>query len=115
MDTGRQRTPVLEKHLVWLATIAQVAPLLGLLGTVLGMIRMFTSISYAGLGDPQALSGGISEAMITTALGLGIGIPALVAYNLLHSRAEDLIAEIEAYATRLLTNLRGHTDKKDEV
>jgi len=106
LDAGRQRTPQLEKHLVWLQTIAQAAPLLGLLGTVLGMIRMFTSISQAGLGDPQALSGGISEAMITTALGLGIGIPALVAYNLLLARSENLVAEIEAHATRLLSRMR---------
>ncbi len=113
MDTGRQKTPLLEKHLVWLATIAQAAPLLGLLGTVLGMIRMFGSISQAGLGDPQALSGGISEAMLTTAIGLAIGIPTLVAYNLLMSRAEGLVAEIEANATQLLARLR--REPEDEV
>jgi biopolymer transport protein ExbB len=106
LDTGRQKTPMLEKHLVWLATIAQAAPLLGLLGTVLGMIRMFGSISEAGLGDPQALSGGISEAMLTTAIGLAIGIPTLVAYNLLMARSEGLVAEIEANATHLLARLR---------
>jgi biopolymer transport protein ExbB len=106
VDTGRQETPLLEKHLVWLETIAQVSPLLGLLGTVLGMIKVFAAISIAGLGDPQALSEGISEAMVTTAVGLGIGIPTLVAYNLLASRASNLITEIEAYASRLVTRLR---------
>ena len=105
-DAGKQKTAVLERHLVWLQTIAQAAPLLGLLGTVLGMIKMFGSISIAGLGDPQALSEGISEAMLTTAVGLAIGIPTLVAYNLLASKAEDMIAEIEAYATQLLTTFR---------
>jgi biopolymer transport protein ExbB len=106
LDAGRQETPTLERHLVWLQTIAQAAPLLGLLGTVLGMIKVFASISLAGLGDPQALSEGISEAMITTAVGLGIGIPTLVAYNYLTARSEVLIAEIEAYASRLVSRLR---------
>lgn len=106
VDAGRQETPVLERHLVWLQTIAQAAPLLGLLGTVLGMIKVFASISLTGLGDPQALSEGISEAMLTTAVGLGIGIPTLVAYNYLTSRSDALIAEIEAYASRLVARLR---------
>ena len=106
LDTGRQETTQLERHLVWLQTIAQAAPLLGLLGTVLGMIKVFASISLAGLGDPQALSEGISEAMLTTAVGLAIGIPTLVAYNVLSARAEDLVTEIEAYAGRLVARLR---------
>jgi len=106
LDAGRQETVVLEKHLVWLQTIAQAAPLLGLLGTVTGMIKVFTSISVAGLGDPQALSEGISEAMVTTGVGLAIGIPTLVAFNLLTSKAESLISEIEANASRLVARLR---------
>jgi biopolymer transport protein ExbB len=106
VDAGRQETPVLERHLVWLQTIAQAAPLLGLLGTVLGMIKVFASISLAGLGDPQSLSEGISEAMFTTAIGLAIGIPTLVAYNYLAARSEALITEIEAYASRLVSRLR---------
>ncbi|NNF06912.1 MAG: MotA/TolQ/ExbB proton channel family protein [Candidatus Eisenbacteria bacterium] len=107
LDVGRQETTRLERHLVWLQTIAQAAPLLGLLGTVLGMIKVFSSISLAGLGDPQALSEGISEAMITTAVGLAVGIPTLVAYNLLAAKAEALITEIEAYASALVARLRG--------
>jgi len=111
IDAGRQETPVLERHLVWLQTAAQAGPLLGLLGTVLGMIKIFASITLSGLGDPQALSEGISEAMLTTAEGLTIGIPALVAYNYLTSRSESLIAEIEAYASRLVARLRpGHPE-----
>jgi biopolymer transport protein ExbB len=106
LDTGRQETPHLEKHMVWLQTIAQAAPLLGLLGTVLGMIKVFASISISGLGDPQALSEGISEAMLTTAVGLAIGIPTLIAYNLLTAKSEALITEIEAYASRLVTRLK---------
>jgi biopolymer transport protein ExbB len=106
LDTGRQKTVLLERHLVWLHTIAQAAPLLGLLGTVLGMIKMFASMSLSGLGDPGALSAGISEAMATTALGLGIGIPTLVAHNLLAAKSEALVVEIESYASDLVTRLR---------
>jgi biopolymer transport protein ExbB len=106
LDAGRQRTTLLERYLVWLQTIAQVAPLLGLLGTVTGMMKVFSSISLSGLGDPAALSEGISEAMITTALGLGIGIPTLVAYNLLAAKSEGLITEIEAHASSLIGRLR---------
>ncbi len=107
LDAGRQETPRLERNLVWLETIAQAAPLLGLLGTVLGMIKTFASISASGLGDPQVLSAGISEAMITTATGLAIGIPVLVAHNLLAARAESYAVEIEAQASRLLARLQG--------
>ena len=105
-DVGRERTPEIERHLFWLQTVAQASPLLGLLGTVFGMIRMFSSVSLAGLGDPQILSRGISEAMLATAEGLCIGIPALVAYNYLRSRSEHLIAEIEAHANRMVSRLR---------
>ena len=106
LDAGRQKTALLERHLVWLQTIAQAAPLLGLLGTVLGMIKMFASISLSGLGDPHALSEGISEAMATTAVGLAIGIPTLAAYNLLAARTEALVTEIEAHASHLTARLR---------
>ncbi len=106
LDVGRQETSRLERNLVWLQTVAQAAPLLGLLGTVLGMMKVFTAISVAGLGNPKVLSEGISEAMITTAVGLGIGIPALIAYNLLEAKAEGLVTAIEAHAGELVTRLR---------
>jgi biopolymer transport protein ExbB len=106
VDAGNQETPTIERNLFWLQTVAQAGPLLGLLGTVFGMIRMFSSVSLAGLGDPQILSRGISEAMLTTAEGLCIGIPALVAYNYLSSRAERLIVEVEGHANRLLARMR---------
>jgi biopolymer transport protein ExbB len=106
IDAGRQKTTLLERNLVWLQTIAQAAPLLGLLGTVFGMIKVFASISLSGLGDPHALSEGISEAMLTTAVGLSIGIPTLIAYNLLSAKSETLLTEIEAYASHLVARLR---------
>lgn len=113
LDAGRQETPKLERNLVWLETVAGVAPLLGLLGTVLGMIKTFGSISAAGLGDPQVLSEGISEAMITTAVGLGIGIPTLVAYNLFAARTEAYVVEIERHASRLLARWRRRHEGRD--
>ena len=106
IDAGRQETPAISRNLFWLQTVAQAAPLLGLLGTVFGMIQMFSSVSLSGLGDPQVLSSGISVAMLTTAEGLCIGIPTLVAYNYLSSRSEILIADIEACASRLVARLR---------
>lgn len=111
VDAGREETPKIERHLFWLQTVAQASPLLGLLGTVFGMIRMFGAVSLAGLGDPQILSRGISEAMLATAEGLCIGIPALVAFNYLTSRAEQLVAEIEAQASRMVARLRPQTEQ----
>jgi len=109
IDAGREKTPVIERHLFWLQTVAQASPLLGLLGTVFGMIKMFEAVSLAGLGDPQVLSKGISQAMLTTAEGLSIGIPALVMYNYLNARSEQMIAEVEAVAGRMVSRLRVQT------
>ena len=105
IDQGRQEARVLERGLIILETIAGIAPLLGLLGTVLGMIKVFQVVSEQGLGQTQALSGGISEALITTVVGLSIAIPALIAYNYFTHRVEDLILEIEKYTTSLMDRL----------
>ena len=96
----------LTRNLNVLEAVAAVAPLLGLLGTVTGMIRVFASVSAHGLGNPEHLSGGISEAMITTAAGLIIGIPALVAHYWLQGRAEGIIFGLEQNASRVLASLR---------
>lgn len=111
LETGRQESVRLMRNLRVLETVAAVAPLLGLLGTVVGMIRVFAGISHVGLGDPTQLSGGISEAMVTTAAGLIVGIPALVAHNWLEGRAHGIVFEIEVYATRLLDLLRVRQDR----
>ena len=105
-EAGRQEATKLTRRLGVLETVAAVAPLLGLLGTVLGMIRVFATISVAGLGNPETLSSGISEAMITTAAGLIIGIPALVAHNWLNGRADGIIFQLEFYASKVLDTLR---------
>ena len=105
-ESGRQEAVLITRRLGVLEVIAAVAPLLGLLGTVTGMIRVFGVVSTVGLGDPEHLSGGIAEAMVTTAAGLIIGIPSLVAYHWLQGRAEAIIFDLERYASRLLDMLR---------
>lgn len=106
-EQGRQEVARLERGLGLLETIAGVAPLLGLLGTVLGMIDVFEIVSRQGAGQAQSLSGGIAEALITTATGLSIGIPSLVAYNWLVGRAERLVLDIEAHTSRLMKKIHG--------
>lgn len=101
-DQGRQEVYHLERGLVILETIAGIAPLLGLLGTVIGILKVFNVISTLGVGQARAMSGGISEALITTIVGLSIGIPAVVAYNYFSSKAERLVLEIEKNSALLL-------------
>lgn len=109
IDQGRQEARTLERGLVILETVAGIAPLLGLLGTVIGMIKVFRVITQQGLGQTQALSGGISEALLTTVVGLSIAIPALVAYNYFNHKVEDLVLEIEKYSGQLLTKMELHS------
>ncbi len=104
-DGGRQEVRILQRGLVTLETIAAIAPLLGLLGTILGMIKVFNVIETLGVGQAKALSGGISEALITTAAGLLIGIPVLIAYNYFNHRAEAFILDIENHVILLLDKL----------
>ncbi|KMQ49809.1 MotA/TolQ/ExbB proton channel family protein [Chitinispirillum alkaliphilum] len=97
--------PALDKHLDTLAVLAAAAPLLGLLGTVTGMISMFESITTFGTGDPQLLAGGISEALVTTKAGLAIAIPILLIHNFLRNRKNHIQSEMEVYAMRILNRL----------
>ena len=101
-DAGRHEVPQLERYLTWLSTISSVAPLLGLLGTVTGMIRVFNVISSQGPGNANALAGGISEALLTTAAGLTVAIPAFVLYNYFINKADKLIVEMEKNSLMLL-------------
>lgn len=102
---ARQEIVHLERGLGLLETIAAIAPLLGLLGTVLGMIEVFDVVAQQGAGQAQELSGGISQALITTATGLSIGIPALVAYNYFVGKAERLVLDIEDHTDRLIQSV----------
>ncbi|MDD3631213.1 MAG: MotA/TolQ/ExbB proton channel family protein [Atribacterota bacterium] len=120
-DTAHQEVAVLEKNLPILATVGNIAPLLGLLGTVFGMIKGFQVISAIGVGNPEALAGAISEALLTTAFGLSVAIPTIVAYNYLVNRVERQIKEMEATSTEILELLsvtRGISEediKVDEI
>lgn len=105
-DQGRQEVVQLERGLSLLETVAAIAPLLGLLGTVFGMIDVFEVVSRQGAGQAQSLAGGIAEALITTAAGLSIGIPALVAYNYFAGKAERLVLEIEDHTNRLVRKVQ---------
>jgi biopolymer transport protein ExbB len=93
--------PILKKRLTILDTIITLAPLLGLLGTITGMIGSFGIMSEAGLGQPHAVTGGVAEALIATATGLLIAILTLIPYNYFTNRAERELEDIEYYASRL--------------
>lgn len=110
-DQGRQEVHKLERGLVILETIAGIAPLLGLLGTVIGILKVFEVISTLGVGQAKAMAGGISEALITTIVGLSIGIPAVVGYNFFTNKAEMLILEIEKNSALLLRKVTSFRKK----
>lgn len=106
-DTGRHVVHELQRFLNALGTIAAVSPLLGLLGTVTGMIRTFNAITTVGVGNPTALAGGIAEALITTAAGLFVAIPALLGYKYLRGRVEELVVKMEKEAIKLVQAMEG--------
>ena len=101
-DAGKLVVHRLSRFLNTLGTIASITPLLGLLGTVIGMIKVFTAITAVGVGDPTVLSGGISEALITTAAGLSVGIPCLMFYRYFRSRIASLTVDLEEQAATFL-------------
>ena len=102
VGTGQHEATVLSRNLRTLGVIANLAPMLGLFGTVVGMIRAFEVISKVGTGNPSLVAEGISEALITTAVGLAVGIPSLAAYHFFRSRGERFLFEIESIAFELL-------------
>lgn len=105
-DTGRHVVHELERYLNTLGSIAAVSPLLGLLGTVTGMIRTFSALTTTGAGDPAQLAGGISEALITTAAGLMVAIPSLIAYRYLRGRVDALVVQMEKEAIAMVEALQ---------
>ncbi|MFP4163702.1 MAG: MotA/TolQ/ExbB proton channel family protein [Chitinispirillaceae bacterium] len=100
-----EEVPLLNKHLSTLAVIAGAAPLLGLLGTVTGMINLFEVITSYGTGDPKIMAGGISEALVTTQMGLIIAVPILLVHNYLRNRTNHIQSEMEKQAIRILNRL----------
>lgn len=105
----------LERYLNTLGTIAAVAPLMGLLGTVLGMIKVFAEIMTQGTGNASALAGGISEALITTAAGLTVAIPALVMHRYFVGRIDSIVVELEQETIKLVDALHSEENTEAEV
>lgn len=117
-DTGRHQLLSLERGLPALATIISGAPLLGLLGTVVGMIRIFTVVGSQGSAVTEKLAAGISEALVTTATGLIIAVPALFVHSYLEARALGILSEIEAQLLdliHLVRHPRPHRSARDQA
>lgn len=106
-ETGRQVVIDMERFLNTLGTISLITPLLGLLGTVIGMIKVFTAITVQGVGDANQLAGGISEALITTAAGLAIAIPSLMCYRYFQRKVDELVISMEQESLKLVEVLLG--------
>jgi len=107
-DTGRHLVHQMERFLNTLGSIASVAPLLGLLGTVIGMIHMFLAILEHGIGDVTELAGGIGQALICTAAGMVVAIPALLFHRYFRGRVAEYVIEMEKQAMALLDTLEEH-------
>lgn len=106
-EAGHQVVNQLERYLNTLGTIASIAPLLGLLGTVVGMIQAFTAIVAHGVGDPAVLASGISVALITTAAGLTVAIPSLIFHRYFERLVDEFVVSMEAEALKLVDILHG--------
>ena len=107
-ERGREVVHELERFLDILGTIASISPLLGLLGTVVGMIAVFATITTHGVGDPGALAGGISQAMVTTAGGLSVAIVSLVFYRYFRRRIDTIVVEMEREAIKMVDVLHNN-------
>lgn len=112
-DAASQVVHDLERYLGVLGTIAAVAPLLGLLGTVIGMIKVFTSIMMQGTGNAGVLAGGISEALITTAAGLCVAIPAMILHRYFTRKVDGLVVTMEQDAVKLVDAI--HSERQFEA
>jgi biopolymer transport protein ExbB len=106
-DTGRHVVHDLERYINALGTIAAISPLLGLLGTVIGLIEVFDVIGVKGTGSPAELAPGISKALITTVAGLIVAIPSLVFYRYFRRRVDELVITMEQEAIRMVEMLQG--------
>ena len=106
-EVGGQEAEYLNKYVVILSVIAQVSPLLGLLGTVQGMIQVFNKVVSGNVADPSQMAGGISVALITTASGLTVAIPALIGYHYLQGKVNDLVLDMQQYSIGLVELIKG--------
>lgn len=110
-EVGRHVAHDLGKFLTTLGTIASISPFLGLLGTVVGMIQMFSAVTSGGLGDPAALAGGISVALITTAAGLTVAIPSLMFYRYFQGKVDELVIIMEQEALKMVEIMHGQRER----
>jgi biopolymer transport protein ExbB len=110
-EVGRQVVHELERYLNTLGTIASITPLLGLLGTVIGMIKVFSAIVTAGVGNPGVLASGISEALLTTAAGLFVAIITLSFYRYFSGKVEKLVIAMEEQALKMVEVMQGEREK----
>lgn len=110
-DAGRHVVHEMERYLGALGTIASISPLLGLLGTVTGMIRAFNEIVAHGVGNPAVVAGGISEALIATASGLVVAIPSLIFYRYFRGRVDELVVRMEQEALKLVEVIHGQRER----
>lgn len=101
-ETGRHVIHEMDRYMTTLGTIAAIAPLLGLLGTVVGMISVFSVITSQGVGNPTELAGGISQALITTAAGISVAVPALIFHRYFRSKITGLAVDMEKSAMKLV-------------
>ena len=111
-EVGRHVAHELERFLNALGTIASITPLLGLLGTVIGMIKVFTVITAQGVGDPSVLSEGISEALITTAAGLSVAIPSLMFHRYFSGHVNELTITMEQEALKMVEVMHGQRESE---
>ncbi|WP_018955121.1 MotA/TolQ/ExbB proton channel family protein [Thioalkalivibrio sulfidiphilus] len=109
-ETGRHVAHDLERFLNTLGTIAAITPLLGLLGTVVGMIQVFSVITDVGVGSPGELAGGISQALITTAAGISVAVPSLIFHRYFRGRVDELVLEMEMESIKLVEVIHGERE-----
>jgi biopolymer transport protein ExbB len=105
----------MERYLTSLGIIASVSPLLGLLGTVVGMINVFTALMLEGAGNANVLAGGISQALITTAAGLSVAIPALIFHRFFLRRIDELVITMEQEASKLVEIMQSDSDEEPRL
>ena len=114
-ETGRHVIHEMDRYMTTLGTIAAIAPLLGLLGTVVGMISVFSVITSQGVGNPTELAGGISQALITTAAGISVAVPALIFHRYFRSKITGLAVDMEKSAMKLVDTVSNASAAKRNV
>jgi biopolymer transport protein ExbB len=114
-EAGAQVSHDLERYLTSLGVIASISPLIGLLGTVVGMIKVFTALMLEGAGNANVLAGGISQALITTAAGLSVAIPALMFHRFLLRRVDELMITMGQEAVKLVEIMQGDAEEEPRL